>query len=457
MRKKLLATVLLLTMALSLTACGKEQATGLEVVPEFGNTETVSEEEVKEVSLLEGQSYRVDIVSQNNTTSYKKTVSGSEYSYTLSDVNLLLGQSQAYCNGSDLYVYTNVSPTTGTTLDEYVWIRNGENPFEKIEDDVLNLFVPSNMSESTDLTSLKFTDENFIDDMCYLKSLGYESVELFSNVGCYEFRLKDGEMNTDYLRISVEGQSFFGSNPPIVVPDITDCKEVTDFNSSAEQLSGNGVITEEDYANHLVDGYYFEDGTFAYYDNGLQSWEYYMGGVLISSYNYENNMYFDHINGFVQEDYYKSSSEEEMNEDVNEDEILAYAGDNSSNFLDTTILGVPFTLDSTRADIECVCWYGEIKEDVYFDNVLYNCTDETFSKRFDEVYNTFSIRYMVENFDKFDKTTQICIIGMTDYCNFSIDGKTTFKDMLIASGISIDEEMLNEFWLYANGSTMAEE
>ncbi|MBQ7767007.1 MAG: hypothetical protein IJ397_09210 [Lachnospiraceae bacterium] len=244
MKNKVSIILVLIITTLSLIACGKEQATGLEVVPET-NTEVVSEveevKEVKEVSLLEEQSYRVDIVSQNNTTSYKKTVSGSEYSYTLSDVNLLLGQSQAYCNGTDLYVYTNVSPT-GASIDEYVWIRNGANPFEQIENDIFNLFVPSNMTETTDLASLRFNwDENFIDDMPYLKSLGYESVEMVADIGWYEFRLKDGEMNTDYLRISVEGQSFFGGDSSIIVPEITDCKEVTDFEALPEQ-SSNGTV-----------------------------------------------------------------------------------------------------------------------------------------------------------------------------------------------------------------------
>lgn len=451
MRKKLLATVLLLTMALSLTACDKEQATGLEVVPEFGNTETVSEvEEVKEVSLLEGQSYRVEIMSQNNTTSYKKTVSGSEYSYTLSDVNLLLGQSQAYCNGTDLYVYTNVSPT-GASLDEYVWIRNGANPFEQIENDIFNLFVPSNMTATTDLANLEFTDEDFIDDMPYLKSLGYESVEMVAQVGRYEFRLKDGEMNTDCLRISVEGQSFFGSNPPIVVPDITDCKEVTDFNSSAEQLSGNGVITEEDYANHLVDGYYLADGTFSYSESKEQSWEWYKDGTLIGSYDYESDTFTDYQYNTTTVNFYRPENEEENKADI------VYAGEGGYATSDYSMYADIVTLDNTFAEIVSADWYwGEVQEGFEMDGLLMNCKDTAFSERFDEVYNTFEVRYAVENFDKFDEETRVCLVGIAEAWNFTIDGQTSFKDMLLASGLENTTyvDLASKYYLLANGGTV---
>lgn len=445
MKNKVSIILVLIITTLSLTACGKEQATGLEVVPEFGNTETVSEvEEVKEVSLLEGQSYRVSLnmksgASIDTSVNYTKAVSGNEYSYTLGYANALLGQSQAYCNGTDLYVYTNVSPT-GASLDEYIWIRNGANPFEQIENDIFSAIVQSNIDK---LMADGIDAVDFIDYMPYLKSLGYEEIILTSlNEELTSFSFDLGGMQTGGAILQI-----FIENTSVVVPDITDCKEVTDFNSSAEQLSGNGVITEEDYANHLVDGYYLADGTFSYSESKEQSWEHYIGGVLIASYDYNTDTYIDIANSIVVDNYMNGT---DGNSDEEDD--IVYAGENSANYLDATILGVPFTLDNTRADIECVSWYGEIKEDVYFEDMLYNCKDEVFSNRFDEVFNTFSIRYMVENYDKFDRTTQMCVIGMTDYCNFSIDGQTTFKDMLIANGVEIDQDMLNEFWLLVNGN-----
>ncbi|MBQ7767008.1 MAG: hypothetical protein IJ397_09215 [Lachnospiraceae bacterium] len=85
-----------------------------------------------------------------------------------------------------------------------------------------------------------------------------------------------------------------------------------------------------------------------------------------------------------------------------------------------------------------------------------NCKDTEFSERFDEVYNTFEVRYAVENFDKFDEATRVCLVGIAEAWNFTIDGQTSFKDMLLASGLenSTYVDLASKYHLLANGGTV---
>jgi len=125
------------------------------------------------------------------------------------------------------------------------------------------------------------------------------------------------------------------------------------------------------------------------------------------------------------------------------------------NALDCSMYEV--SVDNTVPEIISADWYGAVQEGFQLENLLPDiCTDEEFVVRFHEVYNTFTVSDMIEDFDEYDLRTQVCIVGIADLYNFSLDGKTTFKDMFNEKGVDVEGHLLQKFYVKYGGLPLAE-